>query len=117
MTARCTVNYESALNTKLLRLRAVFITVSHFGLRRLCRHVRTTDDIQGAQCDTTEAVERSSSGLLLQFLHQDLGLLVHHLQKVGQDGEMKGGSEELSSLPPLVPGTTTTREKDSLIMI
>lgn len=62
----------------------------------------TTDNVQGTQGHVTEAVERTLPHLLLQLLHQDLGLLVHHFQEVRQDGEVEGGSQHLSPLTPLM---------------
>lgn len=48
-----------------------------------------------------ETVEGTLPGLQLQLLHQDFSLLVHHLQEVGQDGEVKGGSQHLPPATPL----------------
>lgn len=50
-----------------------------------------------------EAVEGALACLLVQLLHQHLGLLVHHLQELRQDGEVEGGGEQLPPPPPLVP--------------
>lgn len=49
----------------------------------------------------TEAVEWTLPGMLLQLLHQGVGLLVHHFQEIRQDGEVEGGSQHLSPLAPL----------------
>lgn len=65
----------------------------------------TTDDVQGTQGDVTEAVERTLPSSLLQLLHQDVSLLIHHFQEIGQDGEVKGRSQHL---PPLTPLRTST---------
>lgn len=51
-----------------------------------------------------EAVEWTLPCLLLQLLHQDIGLLVHHFQEVGKDGEVEGGSQHLSPPTPLSAG-------------
>lgn len=64
-------------------------------------HILTTDDVQGTEGDVIEAVEWTSPHLFLQLLHQDLCLLVHHLQEVSQDGEMEGGCQHLPPLTPL----------------
>lgn len=64
----------------------------------------TTNNVQGAEGDVVEAVERTLPCLLLQLLHQDVGLLVHHFQEVSQDGEVEGGSQHLSPRTPLCAG-------------
>lgn len=71
----------------------------------------TTDDVQGAQGDVAEAVEGTLPGLLIQLLHQDFCLLVHHLQEVGQDGEVKGGRQHLPPATPL--GTSAESVKST----
>lgn len=73
-------------------------------------HTHTTDDIESAECDVAEAVEGPFPCLRVKFVNEDLGLLVHHLQEVGQNGEMEGGREELSSAPPFIPRTERERE-------
>lgn len=74
-----------------------------------CTRPLTADDVQGAQGDVAEAVELALPRLLLQLLHQDLCLLVHHLQEVRQDGEVEGGSQHL---PPLTPLLARADQKD-----
>ena len=63
----------------------------------------TTYNIKGTESDVVKAVEGPFSCLLLQLFHQDLGLLVHHLQKLCQNGEVEGGGQHLAPPPPLVP--------------
>lgn len=75
-------------------------------------HILTTDNVQGTQCHVIEAVEWTLPCLLVQLVHQDLSLLVHHLQEVRQDGEVEGGSQHLSPLTPLCPSAD---EKERLL--
>lgn len=77
----------------------------------LSGHTLTTDDVQGTEGDVAEAVERTSPGLRVQLLHQDLGLLVHHLQEVRQDGEVEGGRQHLPPLAPLIPSADREEEE------
>lgn len=64
----------------------------------------TTNNVQGTEGDVVEAVERTLPCLLLQLLHQDVGLFVHHFQEVGQNREVEGGSQHLSPRAPLSTG-------------
>lgn len=50
-----------------------------------------------------EAVEGALACLLVQLLHQHIGLLIHHLQELRQDGEVECGGEQLPPPTPLVP--------------
>lgn len=61
----------------------------------------TTNDVESAESDVAETVEWTLPCLLLQLLHQDAGLLIHHFQKVSQNREVEGGSQHLSPFTPL----------------
>jgi len=59
----------------------------------------------------TEAVEFALPRLLLQLLHQNLRLLVHHFQEVRQDREVEGRGQHLPPLMPLAPGADRKKAK------
>lgn len=61
----------------------------------------TANDVECTESDVAETVERTLPCLLLQLLHQDAGLLIHHFQEVSQDREVEGGSQHLSPFTPL----------------
>ena len=64
-------------------------------------NILTTDNVQGTQGHVIKAVKWTHPCLLLQLLHQDLRLLVHHFQELWQDGEVEGGGQHLPPLTPL----------------
>lgn len=66
----------------------------------LCLHVivtltLTAHDVQSAECNVGEYVERLAAQLHGQFASQDGALLVENINEIIQDFEMKGGRQNL----------------------
>lgn len=59
----------------------------------------TTDNVQGAECDVGEQVERLAAHLDGQLAGQDGALLVEHIDEVVQDFEMESGRQNLQGAP------------------
>ena len=74
-------------------------------------NVLTAYDVQRAERDEAKTVKRSSSRLLLQFLGQNLCLLVHYFQELGQYGEVKSRGQHLPPPAPFVTCTTTVERE------
>ena len=62
----------------------------------------TAYDVQSTECNVAEAVEWLSAYMLLHLLDQNITLFVHHVQEVGEDGEVESRGQHFASAPPLV---------------